>query len=137
MPNIPNSAASVPAKKRKLSSTSSASSKNLDRPTQATRQSSRNQLADVGSDHPVKNVQDAVDEAILNSEIYKIYCRNEDPKEAIKQIRELKTCIYLYPATRAILAEDALKRESEKTLNKLWKSEPLDGSKFIKIKKIR
>ena len=135
MPNIPNSAASVPAKKRKLSSTSSASSRNLERPTQATRKSSRNQLADVGSGNHVKNVQDAADEKILNSEIYKIYCRNEDPKEAIKQIRELKTCIYFEQSTQPALAEDDLKRESEKTLNELWKFEPLDDSKFIKIKK--
>jgi len=131
MPNIPNSAASVPAKKRKLSSTSPASSRNLDPPTQPT----RNQLADVGSGDHVKNVQDAADEKILNSEIYKIYCRNEDPKKAIKQIRELKTCIYFEQSTQPALAEDDLKRESEKTLNELWKFEPVDDSKFIKIKK--
>ena len=135
MPNIPNSAPQIPAKKRKLSSKSSASSRNLNPPTQSTRKSTRNQLSDVGSGEHVKNVQDAAGEKIFNSEIYKIYCRNEDPKEAIKQIRELKTCIYLYQATKPILTEDALKRESEKTLNKLWKLEPTDDSKFIKIKK--
>merc|ERR1711917_169738 len=58
MPNIPNSAVQIPAKKRKLSSTSSASSRNLDPPTQPT----RNQIADVGSGDHVKNLQDAVDE---------------------------------------------------------------------------
>ena len=72
MPNIPNSAAQTPAKKRKLSSTSSASSRNLDRPTQGTRKSNHNQLADVGSGDHVKSVQEPVDEKILNSEIYKI-----------------------------------------------------------------
>ena len=135
MQNIPNSAPQISAKKRKLSSTSSASSRNLDRPTQATRKSSRNQQADVGSGDHVKNLQNAVDEKILNSEIYKIYCQNEDPKEAIKQIRELKTCIYFEKCPQTGLAEDDLKRESEKTLNKLWKLKPVDDSKFIKIKK--
>ena len=134
MQNIPNSAPQISAKKRKLSSTSSASSRNLDRPTQATRKSSRNQQADVGSGDHVKNLQNAVDEKILNSEIYKIYCQNEDPKEAIKQIRELKTCIYFEQSTQPALAEDDLKRESEYTLNTLWKLKPLD-SKFITIKK--
>ena len=133
MPNIPNSAPQIPAKKRKLSSTSSASSRNLDRPTQATRKSSRKQLADVESGDHVKNLQDAVDEKILNSEIYKIYCRNEDPKEAIKQIRELKTCIYFEQSTAEALAEDKLKRESEKTLSKILKLKTADDSKFIKI----
>ena len=132
MPNIPNSAAQIPAKKRKLSSTSSASSRNLDPPSQLT----RNHQADVGSGDHVNNVQDTVDEAILNSEIYKIYCRNEDPKEAIKQIQELKTCIFFEQSTQLALAEDDLKRESEKTLNNLWNVEPeLGDSKFIKIKK--
>merc|ERR1711917_8917 len=132
MPNIPNSAAQIPAKKRKLSSTSAASSRNLDPPSQLT----RNHQADVGSGDHVNNVQDTVDEAILNSEIYKIYCRNEDPKEAIKQIQELKTCILFEQSTQLALTEDDLKRESEKTLNNLWNVEPeLGDSKFIKIKK--
>ena len=124
MPNIPNSAASIPAKKRKLSSSSSARTTN--QPSQSTSNGAGDQL---------NNVQ-AVDEAISNSEVYKIYCRNEDPKEAIKQIKELKTCIYFDQATQPTLAEDVLKRESEKTLNELWKIEPkLDDSKFTKIKK--
>ena len=134
MPNIPNSAAPIPPKKRKLSSTSSATSPILGPSTRngqaTTRPSVGNNLASQSN----WNGSGALDEAILNSEVYKIYCRNEDPTEAIKQIRELKTCIYFYQATEAILAEDALKRESEKTLNELWKSEP-DESKFIKIKK--
>ena len=124
MPNIPNSAAPISAKKRKLSSTSSSRSTN--QPPQSISNGAGDQL---------NNMQVAVDDAILNSEVYKIYCRYEDPKEAIKQIKELKTCIYFHQATEPILAEETLKRESEKTLNELWKVQPLDDSKFVKIRK--
>ena len=68
----------------------------------------------------------------------KIYCRNEDPKEAMKQIKELKTCFdFVEPTvTEPLPAEEDFKRVCEKTLKKLWKMEPrLKDSKLTKIKK--
>ena len=124
MPNIPNSAAPIQAKKRKLSSTLSAGS-----PIQPSQSISN------GAGDQLNNMQVAVDEAILSSEIYKIYCRNEDPNEAIKKIKELKTCLSFEQATLPALAEEDLRRQSTKTLNQLWALEPERGySKFIKIK---
>ena len=67
MPNIPNSVNPSSSKKRKLSSARTATSTQDDFST--------------------------VDPSILNSEVYKVYCQNEDPKKAMKHIKNMKTCL--------------------------------------------
>ena len=77
-----------------------------------------------------------LDDEILNSEVYKIYCQNEDPKEAMKQIKEMDTCLGFRQPKKPFPAEEDFKRACKKTLKKLWEMEPrLRDSKFTKIKK--
>ena len=74
-----------------------------------------------------------LDDEILNSQVYKIYCQNEDPKEAMKQIIEMKTCLGFRQPKKPFPAEEDFKRACEKTLKKLWEIEPrLRDSKFTK-----
>ena len=105
-PNIPSSLAQIPAKKRKLSSVSpsSAESTNVALSVTASGDHLSNNQAVIepsvdkssatgignGNGDQSNNVEAVLDDAILNSEVYQIYCRNEDPKEALKQIRQLK-----------------------------------------------
>ena len=136
MPNLTSSVAPSPAKKRKMSavSTSGSTSTNtaaidLTMP--------QNQQADVrlNSDR-LNNKQVALDDAISESEVYKIYCRNEDPKVAMKQIKELKTCLDFQQPTQPFPAEEDFKRVCGETLKKLWEMEPWRKStKFGQIKR--
>ena len=148
MPNLPSSVAQTPAKKRKISSvsTSGSTSRNtasidLTLPQTSILSASgdglNNQQAGVRSNSDqLNNKQAALDDGILTSEVYKIYCRNEDPKEAMKQIKELKTCLRFRQPPKPFPAEDNFKRACEETLKKLWNMEPrLRDSKFVKIKK--
>ena len=115
MPNLPNSIGQTPAKKRKLSmvSRSCATSTDFD------------------SSYPEQNL----DAEILNSEVYKIYCRNEDPKEAMKQIKELKNCIDFYEPDHFYESDEVdLKLGFEKTLENLWSFGPSGSSKWTHIK---
>ena len=150
MPNIPCSVGQTPAKKRKLSPVStSAVSPNLS-PTGLGDQLSNNQAViesnvddssapnttSSGNKDQLNNGQAVLDDGILNSEVYQIYCRNEDPKEAMKQIRQLKSCDRVWESTEPFPAEEDFKRTCETTLDRLWNLEPhLGDSKFDKIKK--
>ena len=163
MPNIPSSVAQTPAKKRKLSSVSTSSVTPTKRasipeslPCQSISTSSGDQLSnehdfvepavvdssapqDVSVPQSISNGtgnQAEVEDAIFNSEVYKIYCREKDPKEAMKKIKALKNCISFQRALPVFPAEKDFKRACETTLNRLWKLEPYSGdSKFEKIKK--
>ena len=77
MPNIPNSVGQTQSKKRKISSTSSRF----------------NIISSAATGTKRSDTKSNIDDAILNSEVYKIYCQNEDPKEAMKQIKKLRNCI--------------------------------------------
>ena len=148
MPNLPSSMGQTPAKKRKMSSVSTSGSTSTNNavidPTlpqnpipDESGNGLNNQQASVGSNSDrMSNKQADLDDEILNSQVYKIYCQNEDPKEAMKQIIELKTCLEFRQPTHPFPAEEDFKRACEKTLKKLWEIEPwLRDSKFTKIKK--
>ena len=156
MPNIPSSSPQNPAKKRKRRnessiSTSSAGSKNIDpinisSPPQATgngtKDKSNNDQAtgNISSENPLNNSQphigSSIDDSILNSEIYQIYCQAEDPGEAMQQIKQLKTCILFKIAIRNFsFSENEFERISKSALSKLWKEDsPLADSQFDRLK---
>ena len=72
--------------------------------------------------------------SMLNSEAYKIYCREKDPEEAMKKIKELKNCISFQKSTKSIPDKD-FKNACDTALDRLWKLEPRWGdSKFNKVK---
>ena len=161
MPNIPCSIAQTPAKKRKLSSISSSStvptnivSIDVSSPIQSNPSGSMaqtgNQLSNGqtdnsfapqsisnASENPTKTEPAVLDDEILQSEVYQIYCRHKDPKEAMKEIRQLKSCWRGYLVTKPFPSEENFKKMCETALDRLWKLEPrLGDSKFEKIKKI-
>ena len=90
MPNTPNSVGQTQPKKRKLST----------KPGADTSITTGTQCSDI---------ELVVDAVILNSEVYKIYCRNQDPKEAMKQIKKLKTCVLFEEPKYSLPKEDDLK----------------------------
>ena len=85
MPNIPNSERLKNSKKRKLCTKPSTTSKTI------------------GTQY--SDSEAIVDESILNSEVYKIYCRYQDPNDAIRHIKKLKTCILFEEPNRAFPSE--------------------------------
>ena len=144
MPNIPSSVAQTPAKKRKLSpvSTLSAVSPNVSidvslsrehRPNGSGDQPSNNQAVIepiVDDSSATKTISNGtgdqpdsesavIDDGILKSEVYQIYCRNEDPKEAWKQIKKLKSCVVVRKAKTTFLAEKDFKNACETALDRL------------------
>ena len=157
MPNIPSSMAETPTKKRKLSPVSiscdtsiNTASIDVSLPVESTPSGPDDQLSGLVksavslapepiSDKSVdqmNNEQADLDDEILNSEVYKIYSRNEDHKEAIKQIRQLKTCYSIHPSKKSFPANEDFINACAITLDRLWKFEPhLGDSKFDKIKK--
>ena len=112
MPNLPNSIGQTQAKKRKLSTVTRSCA--------------------TSTDFDSSNHEEGLDAEILNSEVYKIYCRNDDPKEAMKQIKELKTCIFFQKADESLPNETDLKLGFDKALENLWS---LDSSKWTCIKR--
>ena len=159
--DIPSSVAQrTRSKKRKLSqiSTSSVASKNkgsinISSTPQADNKLNNDQLnvrpnVDVnlspqrnsnGSDNPLNNGQGHVEpnndfESILNSEIYQIYCRAEDPLEAAYRISEHNSCVLFKSPKGQSRTEDGLKSICERTLKKLWKEESGE-TKFERVKK--
>ena len=160
MPNLPSSTTETPAKKQKSKSTQNGSreiympnlpSSTTETPTikRTIKQSKKvnNEQANVGatvsdslalqsisngSGDRLNDNQASLDDSILKSEVYKIYTRN-DPKEAMKQIKNLKNCILFEVPTQPFHSKD-LKRACEKILDNLWKIEP-GISKFLNIKK--
>ena len=101
MPNIPNSVGQTQSKKRKLSSS----------PVTTTNTTGTQ----------CSETEFTIDSSILNSEVYQIYCRNEDPKDAMKQIKELKTCCSFEEPTLPLPNESDLKKGFEEALQELWK----------------
>ena len=149
MPNLPSSVAQTPVKKRKLSSVSISSTvpRNLapidvPLPQQQTKEPANiepsiapESISNGSGDH-LNSEQAHVDDSILNSDVYKIYCREKDPEEAMKKIKELKNCITFQKSARSFPAEENFKTACETTLDRLWKKDPhLSDSKFDKIKK--
>ena len=77
-----------------------------------------------------------VDDTTLNSEVYQIYCRHKEPKEAMKEIERLKHCWGFELAEKPFPSEENFKNMCETVLDRLWKLEPrLGDSKFEKIRK--
>ena len=128
MPNIPNSAGQTQSKKRKLSTNSSVCTTpiNID----SNNIHSVRQTIPNGSGDQSKNEHS---DGILNSEVYKIYCRHSNPKEAMKEIKKLKTCFRFEEPSWVLPNKADLKRGYEKTLEKLWSHGP---SKWIQINHI-
>ena len=89
----------------------------------------------IQSQQSVSNEADTsaeVDDSILNSEVYQIYCQEKDPYEARKNIEQLKACISFSGTSWSFPAEEDFKRLSKSTLNKFWKQKP--RCKFEKVK---
>ena len=81
-------------------------------------------------------VKPSIDDSILNSEIYKIYCRAEDSFEASRKISEHNNCVLFEYEHQPFISEEQFKRISKKTLSNLWQQEaPLAESKFDRLKK--
>ena len=161
MPNTQSSVAQTPAKKQKLTSVSTSSAQSptvsidVSQPPEPLTNGSGDQLGknqaeiepgvdDSSASKAISNenidqsnnVQAVLDDGILNSEVYQIYCRNEDPKEALKEIRQMKSCAGLWKPTRPFPDEKDFKNACETALDRLWKLEPrLTDSKFDQIKK--
>ena len=114
-PNIPSSrgwpAWTKHSKKRKLSTPSTSA------------ESTQNKTA---------TEESTTDPSILNSEVYKIYCRSEDPFQASMKISELKTCIEFESARLQLRPEEDFKSAFEEALKKLWSLGP---SKWEQIEK--
>ena len=92
------------------------------------------------SSDPLNNgqvhVEQSIDESILNSEIYQIYCRAEYPHEAMGKIKEHNNCVLFEHEQQPFISEEEFKRISKKTLSNLWQQEaPLAESKFDRLKK--
>ena len=140
-------------KKRKLCevSTRSAASKNTDSihswsSPQATVSDTGDELdngqatVELSDDEilPPQNQKDGsnIDDSILNSEVYQIYCRAEDPYEAARNIKGYNNCVLFEREVRNCLTEKELKRISEITLSNLWQEKsPSTDSKFDRLKK--
>ena len=146
MPNTPSSVAQTSTKKRKLSSAStlSAPPRNLSsidvplpqQPIQIGTDSAASKSISNGSGDHVNSEEADLDDSILNSEVYKIYCRERDPEVAMKKIKELKNCLSFVKSTKPFADEEVFKRACETTLDRLWKFSPHSGdSKFDKIRK--
>ena len=117
-------------------------------PSQSTSNGSGNELineqapidASVEDSRPSQSIsnrsgdQDKADDSISNSEVYKTYCREQDPKEAMKKIKELKGLISFNESWREP-DEKEFNRISKNTLNKLWKLKPRCESKFDKVRR--
>ena len=132
MPNTPCSVAQTPTKKRKLSS----ASENQWNIESSIDDSSVSKSISNGSGDHVNSEQADIDYSILNSEVYKIYCRERDPEVAMKKIKELKNCMSFRKSTQPFPDEEAFKSACETTLDRLWKfSLYSSDSKFNKIKK--
>ena len=84
-----------------------------------------------------KNQNDAssIDDSILNSEIYQIYCQAEDSNMAAQLIKQHKNCVSFERERQPFLIpEEEYKRLIESTLINLWRREPGE-TKFDRVKK--
>ena len=148
--------AQIPAKKRKLSSVSTSSAKSTNEAlsggsvTASGDHLSNNQaVIEPSVDHSSapeavlngtevqsNNGHAVLEDGISNSEVYQIYCRNKDPKEAMKEIIQLKSLYHVWKPAKPFPDGTDFKNACETVLDRLWKLEPhLNDSKFDKIRK--
>ena len=81
------------------------------------------------------HVESSIDESILNSEIYQIYCQAEDTYRAAQQIKEHKNCVLFEREPRPFeIPEEEFRRMCKSTLTNLWKHGPGE-TKFDRLKK--
>ena len=95
-------------------------------------QSKKRKIGSVSESTSTTPEQSTVDDSILNSEIYKIYQQNADPKEAMKQIKALKNCLLFEEAKTPLPSEKELKSIFDAALKELW---TFSSSDFIAIKR--
>ena len=129
MPNIANSSGQAQSKKRKISSMSRSTSMST---TSESFDLASTMSVATNTENVSNSVQSEVDESILNSEVYKIYCQNEDPAEAMRKINELKNCVSFEEQIYKLPGEEGLKRGFDNALKKLW---ALGTSKYDSVKK--
>ena len=104
-------AASNSSKKRKLSSTQSQAPPNRPHVTVGETAGYRPRLCDEPPNSAVILAShETVNDKLLNSEVYKIYCKYKDPKEAMAQIENMKTCFGLSEPCYSPLDEDLVDR---------------------------
>ena len=125
MPNLPNSVGQNQAKKRKMSTV----------PRCTTSSDSCNVTSSDANSCKSCNRKQTIDASILNSEVYQIYCRSENTKIAMKEIKELKTCIKFHEPTESLPNEPDLKDGLNKALERLWSFGPPGSSKWTHIEK--
>ena len=124
MPNLPNSVGEHQAKKRKMSSVSCTTSSDSCNVTSSDANSCKS-----------CNRKQNIDASILNNEVYQIYCRSENSKTAMKEIKELKTCISFQKPTESLPNEPDLKDGFNKALERLWSFGPPGSSKWTHIER--
>jgi len=127
MPNIPSSDGQTASKKRKLSAVSRSTSTQND---SISTSSTASTLTSTSSQCD-KFMSSEIDDAILNSEVYKIYCQNENTENAIDQIEKLKNCISIDRSGYS--TSDDFKQSCDAVLNTLWS---LGSSKSDAIQKL-
>ena len=70
---------------------------------------------------------------ILDSEVYKIYCQYEDPKNAIEKIKNLKNCLFVHePKTNSKNSQDI--QTSVETIEKFFQLQPNNSSHLDSVK---
>ena len=127
MPNIPNSVGQTKSKKRKLSSISGHSSSS----TQNATTDSVSPATQTLNENTNSEVESTIDPDILNSEVYKIYCRCKDPQEAMEKIKEMGNCCWFVEPRWPLPPEEVLRRGFDDALRKLWS---LGSSKWEQVK---
>ena len=133
MPNIPNSVGHIKPKKRKLSSLSSSTTTRQESSISSSLlEATSNPIASQSSKSICTVDEYQLDDSILNSEVYKIYCRNEDPKEAMEQIKKLDSYMWSTEPGLPFPKEADLKRCFEDALKNLLRR---GRSKWERIKK--
>ena len=93
-------------------------------------ESKKRKLSSISESTSTTTEQSTVDDSILNSEVYKIYQQNTDPKEAMKQIKALKNCLLFEEAKTPLPSETELKSIFDDALKQLW---TFSSSEFIAI----
>ena len=95
-------------------------------------ESKKRKLSSISESTSTTTEQSTVDDSILNSEVYKIYQQNTDPKEAMKQMKALKNCLLFEEAKTPLPSDIELKNIFDAALRELWK---FSSSDFIAIKR--
>ena len=112
--NVPAPVQPIPNEQANTESVDDSSARQDSPASQLTSNGSENELrneqanidASVDDSRPLQSIsnqaggQDNIEDSILNSEVYKTYCRERDPKEAMKKIKELKGFISFHESWR-------------------------------------